>query len=86
MSKNKGTGTLISIFFLILIFAAAAIILPNMFASADSIADNNNITESEYASQYSTGQDFLQMVLIVIYIIMMLLGVVAVLTVIKMVM
>ena len=86
MSKSKDGTKLVSILFLMLIFASASIILPNMFASADSIANNNNITTSEYASQYSTGQDFLQMILIVMYIILILLGILAMLTVVKMIM
>ena len=86
MSKNKNMGQFLTIIFLMLIVAAASIILPNMFASTDAIADENNITTSEYATQYSTGQDFLQMFLIVLYIILVLLGVVAMLTVVKMMM
>lgn len=86
MSKSKSSGTLLTIIFLMLIVAAASIILPNMFASTDAIADANNITTSEYATQYSTGQDFLQMFLIVLYIMLMLLGVAAILTVVKMIM
>lgn len=86
MSKRKGSGTLLTIIFLMLIVASALIILPNMFASTDAIADDNNISTSEYASQYSTGQDFLQMFLIVLYVVLTLLGVVAILTVAKMIM
>lgn len=86
MSKNKNMGQFLTIIFLMLIVAAASIILPNMFASTDAIADENNITTSEYATQYSTGQDFLQMFLIVLYIILVLLAIAAILTVVKMIM
>lgn len=88
MSNNKSNNektTLISVLFLMLIFASALIILPNMFASADSIADSNNMTTSEYASQYDTGQDFLQMFLIAIYIILILLAVVGMISVIRLI-
>jgi len=86
MGKNKSMNQFISILFLMLVVASASIILPNMFASTDAIADANNITESEYATQYSTGQDFIQMVLIVLYIILVFLGIAALLTVVKMIM
>ena len=86
MSKNKNMGQFLTIIFLMLIVAVASVILPNMFASTDAIADENNITTSEYATQYSTGQDFLQMFLIVLYIILVLLTIVAILTVVKMIM
>lgn len=88
MSKKKGNsfGVLIGILFLMLIIAGAIIILPNMFASADSIADANNITTSEYATQYSVGQDFLQMFLIILYIVLVLLAIIFFVTVVKMIM
>lgn len=88
MSNKNGNsfGVLIGILFLMLIIAGAIIILPNMFASADAIADANNITTSEYATQYSTGQDFLQMFLIVLYIVLVLLAIIFFVTVVKMIM
>jgi hypothetical protein len=86
MSKSKGFGTLLTIIFLMLIVASASIILPNMFASTDAIAEDNNITTSEYTTQYSTGQDFLQMFLIVLYIMLVLLSIAAIFTVVKMIM
>jgi len=86
MSKKKTFDILLSILFLMLIIAGAIIILPNMFASTDKIADANNITTSEYATQYSVGQDFLQMLLIVLYIVLVILAIIFFVTVVKMIM
>jgi hypothetical protein len=81
--KSNNSSAILGLLFLILIVTCSLIILPNMFASTDNIADENNITTSEYAAQYQSGQDFIQMVLTILMVVDILLAVTLMIVVIK---
>ena len=82
--KSKlNTDLILTILFLELICFVALVTLPMMFASTDNAAIANNVSESEYAMEYSTGQDTIEIMLVLIDAIMIILGILLFWTIVK---
>lgn len=84
MGKVKlNTDLILTILFLELICFVALVTLPTMFASTDNAAIANNVSESEYAMEYSSGQDTIEIMLVIIDAIMIILGIMLFWTIVK---
>lgn len=64
--KKFNTNIIMTLVFLMFIFGMLITVIPFMFGDLDTNADANNISTSEYAEEYSSGQTTIEFILVIL--------------------